>query len=174
MYLRCPIDRLVGQIANFVVPTCAGRRDSEFSWSAVADWLRIFTWERLRHRPACTNNRQSRGRPRKRKGAQNKSRPSYLFSANLFSAELLQFVVTNRPRRLAHWTADLPPDESGYAQRCPESVCPRIRKLRVTAALRHERIALGGERSELSFDVGVGGVVGTFQSDCGRVKSGEA
>src|SRR5215469_4690233 len=34
--------------------------------------------------------------------------------------------VTNRSRRLAHWTAALPPDESGYVQRYPESVCRPI------------------------------------------------
>ena len=51
----------------------------------------------------------------------------------LFAATLPQLVVTNRPRRLAHWTTDWPPDESGYVQRCPESVYHPFRQPRVTA-----------------------------------------
>jgi hypothetical protein len=131
VYLRCPIDRLVRH-QNVVVPRApdVGIRVLLARSRTLAKNLHMGASPAL---SACTNNRQSRGRPRKRKGAQNKLRPSYLFSADLFSAELLQFVVTNRRRRLAHWTADLPPDESGYVQRFPESVCPRIRKLRVTA-----------------------------------------
>src|SRR5262249_33564607 len=40
---------------------------------------------------------------------------------------------TDRSRKLARSTADSPPDESGRAQRGPESACHPIRQPRVTA-----------------------------------------
>ena len=48
VYLRCPSDRLVPP-SERRCPTCAGRRDSSCSRHALAHWLRIFTWEHLRH-----------------------------------------------------------------------------------------------------------------------------
>src|SRR5262249_13098030 len=77
------------------------------SWVRKSELSKVIWWPR-------------RGPPTRAWLAKRKKRGAKEI-APLFPQPLLQFVVTDRSRSFARWTAGLAPAESGFVQCCPKS-----------------------------------------------------